>query len=102
MTLTLIPNISKTKAMYISASHNNKNLTEHIATNYIKMENGTLTYCSEEKLLGVKVDNNLNWREQVEYTMKKCNTNLYLLLRIKSFLNLIHENSFLMPIYYPI
>jgi len=97
----MIPNISKTKAMYISASHNNKKLTEHIATNYIKMENGTLAYCSEEKLLGVKVDNNLNWREQVEYTMKKCNTNLYLLLRIKSFLNLdsrkLFFNAYILP-----
>jgi len=67
---------------------------EHINTNPIKLLDETLTYCTEDKLLGVRVDQNLNWKTQVEQTLKKCNVNLYLLLRIKSFLNLHSHKTF--------
>ena len=97
---SMVPNISKTKTMYISAS-TNKTLSDHTNSPALKMHDQSLAYSSTEKLLGVYVDQHLNWKFQVEQTIKKCNSYLYLLLRIKTFLNLhsrkLFFNAYILP-----
>ena len=96
----MIPNAVKTKTMYISPS-NSKAVSSHISTNFIQIQDESVSYCDSEKLLGVNVDQNLNWKFQAEQVLKKCNTNLYLLLRIKAFLNLhsrkLFFNAYILP-----
>ena len=97
----MIPNISKSKAMYISTAQNNKIIESHTNSHLLKLKNQTLEYCSAGKLLGITVDQNLSWKMQVEQALKKCNTQLYLLLRIKHFLNLatrkLFFNAYILP-----
>jgi len=49
--------------------------------------------CSSERLLGVTIDD-LSWNTQVENVIKKCNTFLYLLSRIKVFLSFQNRKRF--------
>ena len=49
---------------------------------------------SSENLLSVTVDNTLSWDIQVEHVLKKCNTYLLLLSRIKQFLSLDSRTLF--------
>ena len=48
----------------------------------LKIDNETIELSTSEKLLGVHIDNTLSWTSQVENTIKKCNSLLYLLSRI--------------------
>ena len=54
-----------------------------------------------EKLLGVYIDSNLSWSQQVEATIKKCNSLLYLLNRIKCYLSIpirkLFFNAYILP-----
>jgi len=97
---SMIPNISKTKSMYLSAS-TNKTISDNLNSPALTMHGESLAYSSTEKLLGVYVDQHLNWKYQVEQTIKKCNSYLYLLLRIKSYLNLhsrkLFFNAYILP-----
>ena len=55
----------------------------------------------KERLLGITVDNSLKWSAQVEATLKKCNSLLYLLGRIKIYLDLysckLFFNAYILP-----
>ena len=55
--------------------------------------NDQIQLSSHEKLLGVIVDSSLNWSSQVEATLKKCNSLLYLLGRIKILSELDHPQT---------
>ena len=94
----MLPNAQKTKAMYITPSHQNN--TNNVKDS-IMMHDQLIQFTFCEKLLGVNVDNNLTWKTQVEQTIKKCNSLLYLLLRIKCFLNIqvrkLFFNSYILP-----
>ncbi|KAL4238884.1 hypothetical protein ACF0H5_003591 [Mactra antiquata] len=90
-------NPKKTKSMIISASNkkcSNKNLSLHLGQDTIEFSN-----C--ERLLGVQVDNNLTWKNQVNMIVKKCNSKLYLLQRIKQFINIpvrkLFYNAYILP-----
>ena len=48
----------------------------------------TIELSTSEKLPGVHIDNTLSWTSQVENTIKKCNSLLYLLSRIKYYLSI--------------
>ena len=65
------------------------------------MHNQTLQHTSGERLLGVHVDDKLSFKLQIDKTLKKCNSNLYLLLRIKKFLDLdsrkLFFNAYILP-----
>ena len=79
-------NILKTNAMFPLSAQRQSQLQDNapkirIGDDQINISNG------KEKLLGVIVDT-LYWSTQVEATLEKCNSLLYLLGRIKTFLNL--------------
>ena len=95
----MIPNAQKTKAMFISASQFTKAMfisasqfTQNKVKNSLNLDlllnNQVIEYTDSEKLLGIHIDTSLSWKKQVETMLKKCNTMLYLLLRIRFFLNI--------------
>ena len=94
---SMVPNVNKTKTMYISSSKRSTNMLENKLTiNDIELE-----ATANEKLLGLNVDNQLSFKAHITQTLKKCNLYLYLLLRIKSFLS-IHSrklffNAYILP-----
>ena len=85
--------------MYITPSSHQKFTTNVKDT--IKLQDQLIQFTTCEKLLGINVDNNLTWKTQVEQTIKKCNSLLYLLLRIKCYLNIhvrkLFFNSYILP-----
>ena len=54
-----------------------------------------------EKLLGVHINNSLSWSTHIESTLKKCNSLLFLLNRIKKYLNIptrkLFYNAYILP-----
>jgi len=94
---TMIPNAEKTKTMYISASNHAKAIPDQ----KLLLRNQQIENTCIEKLLGVHIDHNLNWKVQVENTLKKCNSLLYLLLRIRFFINVhvrkMFFNAYILP-----
>ena len=95
----MILNIPKTKAMFISS----RNAANRIMENpqHLKISNETIQLSSNEKLLGVNIDITLSWIFQVENTMKKCNSLLYLPNRIKCYLTIpirkLFYNAYILP-----
>jgi len=74
-------NVSKTKLMYISSRHRQQTLAncDHdISICDSKMQ-------VVEKLLGVTISNTLWWDAHIDHLIKKCNSYLFLLSRIKCF-----------------
>ena len=65
------------------------------------LHDSTIHVSEQEKLLGVFIDNNLSWSTHIENTLKKCNTLLYLLSRIKQYLSIpvrkIFFNAYILP-----
>jgi len=81
---SMILNDSKTKSMLISASNKHQ-----LTTNFsLTLLDDSLQITSTEKLLGVTFDHNLNFKSHVEIKLRKCNSLLFLLMRIKCFLDL--------------
>ena len=83
----MVVNVPKTRAMLISTRYK----INQIMTNPPKLNigDGTIELTTNEKLLGINFDNVLCWTTQIEDTIKKCNSLLYLLGRIKCYLSTI-------------
>jgi hypothetical protein len=47
-----------------------------------------LQHSACEKILDIKIDSNLNWKEQIDQICSKISSTIYLLYNIKKFLNL--------------
>lgn len=92
-------NIAKTKAMVIST----KQTISKIMSNPpdIKLNENLIQISNQEKLLGINIDSELSWSSQVDNTLKKCNTLLYLLSRIKQYLSIpvrkLFYNAYILP-----
>ena len=93
----MLPNAQKKKAMFLSASYPINHQSDEIK---ILLQNHELQQTYKEKVLGVHTNPQLNWKHHNEYTLKKCNLLLYLLLRIKRFLN-IHSRKLFFNAYIP-
>ena len=93
---SMVLNSTKTKAMLLSAS--NKHQVNNLS---LTLQNNCLHVSQQEKLLGITFDNNLSFKTHIEQTLKKCNSLLFLLLRIKCFLDLktrkLFFNSYILP-----
>ena len=74
-------NAKKSKAMFIYPA----NKCDIGSVTQLHIGNEAIIISDSEKLLGVQIDRNLNWKDQVTKVIKKCNSQLYLLLRIKCF-----------------
>ena len=83
--------VSKTKLMYISFRHRQQILAN--CHHYISICHSKIQVSSVEKLLGDTISNTLCWDAHIEQLIKKCNSYLFLLSRIKVFLS--RRNSIL-------
>jgi hypothetical protein len=92
-------NANKTNVMYISSKHKQ---------NYIYESNPCISYkteqivcSSEEKLLGITINNTLSWQSHIDNVLKKCNSLLHLLSRIKLFIFIperkMFYNAYILP-----
>ena len=92
-------NIGKTNAFFVSSAQKQSSIQENLPD--IKIGTTKLEVSSKEKLLGVTIDNTLNWSSQVDATIKKCNSLLFLLGRIKIYLDIptrkLFFNSYILP-----
>ena len=95
----MVVNVPKTRAMLISTRYK----INQIMTNPPKLNIGdeTIELTTNEKLLGINIYNVLSWTTQIEDTIKKCNSLLYLLGRIKCYLSIpvrkLFYNAYILP-----
>ena len=92
-------NVTKTKSMYLSSKHK----LQYIQTSVhpIQLKNDQISCSTEEKLLGVTLDSLLSFDSHINNVLKKCNSLLYLLSRIKIFLAVpirkLFFNAYILP-----
>lgn len=84
----MVINTDKTKAMIITTRQRRSRIDDNIQ---IFLNDIQLSTVSNEKVLGVQIDNNLSWREHVSKVAKKMSTNIWLLSKIKCYLSLEHR-----------
>lgn len=92
-------NLTKTKAMFISTKQTISKIMSDPPD--IKLNEDLIQISDLEKLLGIHIDSNLSWCSQVDKTLNKCNSLLYLLSRIKQYLSVpvrkLFYNSYILP-----
>ena len=68
---------------------------------YLAIKGEQIQISESEKLLGVHINNSLTWTSLIEATLKKCNSLLFLLNRIKQYLNVptrkLFYNAYILP-----
>ena len=82
-------NSAKTKVMIVTTNQKRQRLNKE--TLDLKFNNNPLNMISNDKILGVFVDNNLTWSEHIKHLTKKISSSIWLLSKIKSFLSLAHQ-----------
>ena len=88
----MLLNSEKTKVMLITTNQKRQRLPN---TNLnLKYMDESLKTISNDKILGVFVDNNLIWSDHVKHICKKISTYIWLLSKIKYFLSLEHRVQF--------
>jgi hypothetical protein len=69
----------------------------------INLENQLIKNVNTQKLLGIYIDNNLDWKEQVNHICKNINSRLFLLSKIQKYLGkksrILFFNSYIIPIF---
>ena len=95
----MVANVPKTKAMFIASRNAANKILENCPD--LQLSGDAMNISTNEKLLGVHIDNSLSWTAQVENTIKKCNSLLYLLNRIKHYLPIttrkLFFNAYVLP-----
>ena len=81
----MVLNAAKTKVMLITTNQKRRGLNKEGLN--LKYKDDTLQTTSNEKILGVFVDNNLLWSEHVKHITKKIASNIWLQSKIKIFLS---------------
>ena len=94
----IIVNILKPKVVFLTSARRQSELQDNAPT--IRIGDYQIQLSNREKLLGVIVTS-LNLSAEVEATLKKCNSLLYLLGWIKTFLNLstrkLYFSAYILP-----
>ena len=80
----MVLNTDKTKVLLITTPHKRARLKNDPLS--VSFKSVPLKYSKGEKLLGVNINENLNWGDHVNKIKKKVSTNIWLLSRIKSFI----------------
>ena len=95
----MVINASKTKAMIVGTKKALSNKSNNLLS--LSMNGIDIGYSETEKLLGVTVDKNLSWSVQISNTIKKCNSLLFLLNRMKMYLSIqsriLFFNAYIQP-----
>jgi hypothetical protein len=61
---------------------------------FLTINSEQLQHSTCEKLLGIKIDSNLNWKNQIDQICSKISSKIYLLSKIKKYLNLESRQLF--------
>ena len=81
----MVINTDKSKVMLITSRQKRSNLQDkNLELNFNDVD---LKLSSNEKILGVQIEENLLWNSHFQYISKKIASNLWLLSQIKSFLS---------------
>lgn len=88
----MILNSSKTKVMLVATNQKRQRL--HSDSLNLNFNNEPLNMITEDKILGVYVDNNLTWSEHTKYLTRKIASSIWLLSKIKKFLSQAHRLQF--------
>ena len=88
----MLLNTEKTKAMLITTSQ--KCLHLHNDILHLTYNNDVLNSVENEKVLGVRIDNNLTWSIHINFIAKKISSNLWLLSKLKDYLSTEHRVQF--------
>ena len=88
----MVLNSEKTKVMLITTCQKRQRLPSTALK--LKYNDESLKTISNDKILGVFVDNNLIWSDHVKHICKKISTYIWLLSKIKYFLSLEHRVQF--------
>ena len=67
---------------------------------YLTINSEQLQHSACEKLLGIKIDSNLNWKNQIDQVCSKISSKIYLLSKIKKYLNLESSQLFLFRLHF--
>ena len=88
----MVLNSTKTKVMLITTNQKRQRLNKDGLDLHYKAD--TLQTVTNDKILGVFVDNNLMWSEYIKHMSKKIASNIWLLSKIKTFLSREHRVQF--------
>ena len=92
-------NTSKSKALFLAYKNTANKIME--APPILTIRGEQIQISETEKLLRVHVNNTLTWSVHIEATLKKCNSLLYLLNRIKQYINVptrkLFYNAYILP-----
>ena len=92
-------NTSKSKAMFLATKCTANKIMEEPPI--LTIRGDQIQVSETEKLLGVHINNSLTWTCHIEATLKKCNSLLFLLNRIKQYLNVptrkLFFNAYILP-----
>ena len=92
-------NLTKTIAMFLSSKQNISRIMNNPPN--IVLNGESIRISEQEKLLGVNIYSSLSWHSQVDKALKKCNTLLLLLGRIKQYLSIpirkLFYNAYILP-----
>lgn len=87
----MVINIDKTKAMLITTSQRRSRIKNSLQ---LSLNGIQLSTVSNDKVLGVQLDNNLSWGDHISKVVKKMSTNIWLLSKIKNYLSLNHRITY--------
>ena len=79
----MLLNTDKTKAMLNTTSQKRLHLNNDIL--HLTYNNDVLNSVENEKVLGVRIDNNLTWSIHINFIAKKISSNLWLLSKLKDY-----------------
>ena len=88
----MILNSSKTKVMLVTTNQKRQRL--HNENLDLKFNNEPLNMISNDKILGIYVDKNLNWSDHIKHLSRKITSSIWLLSKIKKFLSQAHRVQF--------
>ena len=88
----ILLNIDNTKVILITTSQ--KRLHLHNDILHLTYNNDVLNSVENEKVLGVRIDNNLSWSIHIYFIAKKISSNLWLLSKLKDYLSTEHRVQF--------
>ena len=85
-------NSKKSKVLFITSKRNKKQIVESNIN--IPFQGNSIEATSSAKLLGITINDSLSWADHINNVIKKCNSYLYLLSRIKNFLSIETRKRF--------
>ena len=88
----MVLNSSKTKVLLVTTTQKRQGL--HNENLDLRFNNESLNMISNDKILGIYVDNNLTWSDHINYLSRKTTSGICLLSKIKKFLSQAHRVQF--------